>query len=501
MVLPLTLPPLGSAQRFALGRTELRDWLNGLPLGNAPEAARCVLQQLAAMNRTRLGVRTRLALAEMFREKAEAILPALEAELALATLPLSGRRRMVAGVADELLVEVAYAYKTALVALSETLVPVGIRRPFQVAVLQAMRALARRLAIGYRIYAPAPKTVWQELHLLFHLASKHRAAETFLPNRLDTPSSVYRGALLLAFAEPYRLMQGDVDRILGYLASFVDRSMLVPCAAATDGPGIFLIQPGRDVPGSALAKSRPAAPGSSNLALNCLPLVEVLLDQIDKLEAGMSLHALGLPANADQPMFRDLMQRLARQWGNVTTRQFGRLRTHARVEIFVGLRAIWNFLTHAISRGPFDAASNVWMVTNESPGGFALMHISGKSEPIRVGEVVAVRTPEACYICFVRWVLSDNPEHLEIGLQQVAPGATPVGVGSEEAVESEPALLLPEIPALRQAAAIVASYGQVDASREFLMDSEDTRLRIRATRLLEQTFSVQMFHFSAAGVP
>jgi hypothetical protein len=312
---------------------------------------------------------------------------------------------------------------------------------------------------------------------------------------------VYRGALLLAFAEPYRLMQGDVDRILGYLASFVDRSMLVPFAAATDGPGIFLIQPGRDVPGSALAKSRPAAPGSSNLALNCLPLVEVLLDQIDKLKAGMSLHELGLPANAGQPMFRDLMQRLARQWGNVATRQFGRLRTHTRVEILVGLRAIWNFLTNVSSRGPSDAASNVWMVTNESPGGFALMHISGKSEPIRVGEVVAVRTPEACHICFVRWVLSDNPEHLEIGLQQVAPGATPVGVGSEEAVESEPALLLPEIPALRQAAAIVTAYGQVDASREFLMDRADTRLRVRATRLLEQTFSVQMFHFIAAGVP
>lgn len=224
-------------------------------------------------------MRARVAFAEMFREKAEAILPALEAELALATLPLSGRRRAAARVADELLVELAYAYKTALVALSETLVPVGVHRPFQVAVLQTMRVLARRLAVGYRSYAPAPKTVWQELHLLFHIASKHRTAETFLPYRLDTPSSVYRGALLLAFAEPYRLMQGDVDRILGYLAAFVDRSMLVPCAAVTDGPGLFLIQRRRDEPGFALAKSRPAAPGPGDLALNCLPLVEVLLDQ------------------------------------------------------------------------------------------------------------------------------------------------------------------------------------------------------------------------------
>ena len=498
MTLPLTLPHPGSGQRFALGRTELRDWLNGLPLGNAPEAARCVLRQLAPMNRTRLGARARVALADVFREKAEAILPALEAELALATLPLSGRLRSAAGVADELLVEVAYAYKTALVALSDTLVPVGVRRHLQVAVLQTMRALARRLAVGYRIYAPAPKTVWQELHLLFHLAAKRRTAETLLPDRLETPSSVYRGALLLAFAEPYRLMQGDVDRILGYLASFVDRSGLVPHTGASDGPGVFLIRPGRDAPGTALAKSRPAAPGSSSLALNCLPLVEGLLDQIEKLESGVPCCELGLPANADEPMYRDLMQRLARQWGNVATRQFGRLRTHTRVEILVGLRAIWNFLTG--SHGPSDADSNAWMVTNECPGGFALMHESGTPEPIRVGEVVAVRTLEACHICFVRWVLSDNPGHLELGLQQFAPGATPVGLGSEDAAESEPALLLPEIPALHRAAAILALYGQVDASREFLMDDQDTRLRVRATKLLEQTLSFQMFHFSAAGM-
>lgn len=450
------------------------------------------------MNRTRLGVQMRIDLAEMFREKAEAILPALETELALATLPLSGRRRTAASVADELLIELAYAYKTALVALSERLFSVGVRRPFQVAVLQTMRAHARRLAVAYRIYAPAPKTVWQELHVLFHLAANHRTAETFLPGRRDTPSAVYRGALLLAFAEPYKLMQGDVDRIGGYLGSFVDRSTLVPHAGATDGPGVFLIRPGRDAPGSALAKSRPAAPGSSSLALNCLPLVEALLDQIYKLESGVPCCELGLPANADDPMFRDLMQRLARQWGNVATRQFGRLRTHTRVEILVGLRTIWNFLTG--SRGPSDADSNVWMVTNECPGGFALMHISGTSEPIRVGEVVAVRTLEACHICFVRWVLSDNPEHLELGLQQFAPGATPVGLGSEDAAESEPALLLPEIPALHRAAAILAPYGHVDASREFLMDGQDTRLRVRATKLLEQTLSFQMFHVSAAGM-
>lgn len=139
------------------------------------------------------------------------------------------------------------------------------------------------------------------------------------------------------------------------------------------------------------------------------------------------------------------------------------------------------------------------MVTNESPGGYALTHVSGRCEPIRVGEVVAVNTGETCHICVVRWVLSDNPEHLELGVQEFAPSATPIGLEGENASESELALLLPEIPALRQPSAILAPYGQVDASRELLIAGDHARLRVRATRIVEQTLSVQMFQFCPAG--
>ena len=98
----------------------------------------------------------------------------------------------------------------------------------------------------------------------------------------------------------------------------------------------------------------------------------------------------------------------------------------------------------------------------------------------------------------VRWVLSDNPEHLELGVQEFAPSATPIGLEGGNASESEPALLLPEIPALRQPSAILAPYGQVDASRELLIAGDHARLRVRATRIVEQTLSVQMFQFSPA---
>jgi len=227
MTLALTLPRPDTKLRFALTRGELGKWLDTLPVGNAPEAARCLVQQLSAINRTSLGAPYRVELAELFCSKLEAILPALEAELAQATLPLTGKRRAIATVADEALAELTYAYMSALASLSASLIPFGVRRRLQRPVLQAMRALARRLTVGYRVYAPRPATAWQDLHLLHRLASKHGIAETPIAGSAETPSSVYRNALLLAFAQPHKLMHGEVDRILAYLAAFGDRSILV----------------------------------------------------------------------------------------------------------------------------------------------------------------------------------------------------------------------------------------------------------------------------------
>jgi hypothetical protein len=141
------------------------------------------------------------------------------------------------------------------------------------------------------------------------------------------------------------------------------------------------------------------------------------------------------------------------------------------------------------------------MVTNESPRGFALMHVSGPIDSIRVGEVIGLRTREAstCHICVVRWVLSDNPEHLELGLEELAPTARPVSIRNsrEEGAEVEPVLLLPEVPSLNQAPALLAPLVPLDSTCELNLGELHSKLRVRATRLLERTVSVQLVQFSA----
>ncbi len=147
-----------------------------------------------------------------------------------------------------------------------------------------------------------------------------------------------------------------------------------------------------------------------------------------------------------------------------------------------------------------------WMITNESPDGYALMHLNGKAGRIRVGDIVALRTEtdagssERWQICLVRWAISENPEHIEIGLQVLAPEAIPALL----AIPSDPgnkaqtsALILPELPPLRNEPVLVVPAGAIhDPNHKLLLLIERANLEIRQVRasgISEQTERVEVF--------
>ena len=500
MPLHLSLPQAapGETRRFELAPEQVPGWLAGLPKEDPMKAGRLMLDQLVPLNRSRVRITLRQDVTEGVLGYAEHLLPRLDAALASGTLPLSIQTRNAAGTAEELLTELAYSYKLLLVEQSRRLFGFASSGRALLPVLRAIQMLAQRLKLGYRMYATNPKAVWHELHELYQFALRRGLANRSLVDGGETPMSVYRGALLLAFAEPLKLMQGDLDRVAAWLDRFGNQATLGPAGQQKSGQGLFLIKAQRDVPGYALSKRHHPVPQSHDLLLNTLPLAEHLLDQLARLSAGETAASLSLPAEADDPAFRDLMGRLVKHWGAVPNRRFTRLRTHARVEVCVGIRGIWEFLN---SRGAAKAGNGEWMVTNESPRGFALMHVKGPIESIRVGEVVGLRTREShtCHICVVRWVLSDNPEHLELGLEELAPTARPVSIRKTRGApqEAERVLLLPEVPSLNQAPAILAPLFPLDSTCELSLGDLQSKLRVRATRLLERTVSVQLVQFSA----
>ena len=151
-----------------------------------------------------------------------------------------------------------------------------------------------------------------------------------------------------------------------------------------------------------------------------------------------------------------------------------------------------------------------WMVTNESPDGYALMHISGHTDHLKVGDIIALQavgehaeTPPAWHICIIRWAISENPEHIELGLQVLAPRAFAVEIAHPYKIDSSnkvAALILPPTPPLRPMQSLVLPAGLLkENTRRIIVMLEAANLEIRevqATRLDEQTSTIEIFSVS-----
>ena len=159
--------------------------------------------------------------------------------------------------------------------------------------------------------------------------------------------------------------------------------------------------------------------------------------------------------------------------------------------------------------GDWDEADRVveWQVLNESPGGYAIMNIAGIKGELSSGVVLGLRRPgeTSWTVCVVRWVRSDNPDQVELGLQvlalsysavQVAFRGTPLrGVA--------PALALPVMEPVRRHAAFLAPAGTY-TSRRFIFLREGTQLYVaqgRALGLDMQTTSVELFQYEIDPYP
>ena len=88
-----------------------------------------------------------------------------------------------------------------------------------------------------------------------------------------------------------------------------------------------------------------------------------------------------------------------------------------------------------------------------------------------------------------------------MGVQMLAPKALPAvikpTITTADATFS-PVLILPEMPILKQPAALVTPHGSFLEMREFQLDQGGIVSTIRATKLLEQTNSFDVFTFSAS---
>lgn len=365
--------------------------------------------------------------------------------------------------------------------------------------------LYRHLLISALAAAPAGVGIWERIHRTFVIAQERGLS---LETPAGAPTSIvqeYGNALLLGCAQPASFTSDE----LIFIADITRRyGNLVEFTGATDEGhhGLFWIDPNRDA--SAVALNRRIPPPETQVSwFSCDRLAARLQDLLTKLELGRIPRQLGLPEFAATLAGKSVLRRLIRFWGAPARRRFNRRRQNYRATLCSGLEQLWRLL-----RAPDPSAIDTsnWMITNESPDGYALMHLSGPPGDLQVGDVVALR-PErqedqaaACspldwQVCLVRWALSENPEHLEIGLQILAPHALSATVVAPQRETNQhlAALLLPQIPNLRLVEALAVPAGslrQNEGPLVLLTERDNLEVReVHTAALEEQTGSVEVF--------
>ncbi len=505
---------------------QVKEWLDMLPMGHPFEASRTARDGLATLNRQKVAPDQRLKLLELYQATIHNLVPAVEELYSGVPLPLPEKSRQAANLARDLQVELAYGYKIVLLELVGKRLSFGANKLLPQAVEGALSALGNILVVCYQTYAPTPAGIWSEMHQLYRFAAQQDIHDEVLEGSASTRiGHTYKQALLLALADPYRLMQGEVGKTLEYLERFGNQAQLLPMAAATSSAGLFLVRLDSDKPPRPLPQDSAATDARTDLLFNTVDLARLLHQQLTRLEAGEPHKTLDLPESAKGPNYPGLMRRLIRHWGIAPKRHFNRIRNDATVDICVGIRAIHYFLSgkapfqppETVAQGEGDITvatagpapnstasqtfdSTRWEILNESAGGLAVRKVSDDPVQIRVGEVVGLNAGhgDAWNVGAVRWVQSDNPEHLEVGIQMLAPSAvaaTAKPTIASAAELTQPALLLPEMPVLKQPAALLVPRGTYHNLREYHLGQDGNMKAVRAIKLLEQTASYEMFQF------
>lgn len=374
--------------------------------------------------------------------------------------------------------------------------PTDFRLSPDLALWRSLDSMARQLLISHLIAAPARTGAWQQLHQTYALAQRLNLGAAVPRGAPSSLHHVYRMAVLMGCAQPASLTPGEVFFLAEYLARFGDYVEPLTSNLAT-APGAFWIDPNRDVP--ALSVSRKvAAPSMPLESFSCNDLTRLVRSQLAELDAGTPPKRLKLPDFAATPAGRGVLQRLAERWSGSGKRRFQRRKQHSRTLMGAGLGDLWQLCT---KREGASVELSTWMITNESPQGYAVMHVSGKTKDLSVGGIAAVRMEAAkdWQICIVRWAVSENPEHLELGLQVLAPTAIPAILAQpseSKGTEHLRALILPEIPNFRSTQLLVVPAGTVPRRQQkLLLVIEGENLVVREVHSIgidEQTASVEI---------
>ena len=256
MPLTLSLPPVDPrpANPPETRPAKVFPWLDEALTREPVEAARVIGDALAATNRVAMSDSRASSSPSDTGTTAAALWPQLEKHFAQASHPLSGDALDAAKAALGLAHELSVAYKRLLAARSGTSAILLGGQPAAGRAdppLPAMRDAHARSTAIWRIRRSRRKT-WLDAHCDLRVRARARrcTSSAIAHDQPEmTPERVYLQALLLALANPYGFLPGQLDTVIRYLQEFCHWAKLTDVAPVHRmAKAVAIIPVGHDFP-------------------------------------------------------------------------------------------------------------------------------------------------------------------------------------------------------------------------------------------------------------
>jgi hypothetical protein len=509
MTLALSLPQLDArpAHPPETRPARVQPWLDETLKRDPVEAAGVIGDALAATNRVAVPEARRLELAEKYYATALTLWPNLERHFARASHPLSGDALAAAKVALTLSAELATAYKHLLAQEADKRILLSGNRLLVALIHRCLQCTTRILVNSYMSYAPVPPRTWHDAHAIFSFAHQRNLQQTPIASDQaeSTPEKHYVQALLVALANPYGFLPGQLNQVLTYLQEHSHWARITDVAPVHRlAKAVAVVPVGHDFP--PFSANKGGNVDGSKLFLLTFDLAFQIQEQLRALEAG------GLPPSsvgrdqASKAEYMALLRRLLRQWAIPPARQFNRLSSRARVVMCAGLPGVWQY-----SRGAHaDAASmpqglpamNACQVVNHTPAGYALRQIDTTHAPLRIGDLIALRVEgrNALQVAMVRWFRNTlRGSGLEFGCELLTDNPQAAAARSEDAANAplQPAVILPEDGEDGSPSMVLVPAGAFQLEQAIAIRRGDRAETAVLTKLVEQGPGFELYEFVA----
>lgn len=521
MALNLTVPaledkPLINAETRP---PKILEFLAKLP--SSPLDAASVLQEeMEILNRQKVSPDNRYRALEIYRDHVVNIVKNLASNYCSASLPLSKEAKTYAATAESLWLELAYGYKLTLTdQVSKLFNPNS--KTSALTIHRAMEALQQLSMVYYQTYFIVPGHIWGDLHQLYYHSVQQSLHDIPLEvnDKQTSINLLYKQILLMSIADPQHLAPQDIELVADYIARFAKHTQLQGLGQLENPAGIFVISLDDEKPPVPYVKNTRQTDDSSDILFITVELARLVHQHLQMLQSGNIHRNSGLPDSAIDAKYQDMLIYLLKHWGVSPKRIYKRSSKNNVSQLGIGLIATHYFINNerfyeqpsseqTLGLGSFsNIESNTnksaikysnWKVLNISAGGTALRKFPTVSAQVRVGELLSVKNEDekTWAVAVLRWASNGEQEQLDIGTQLIAPSAKACGIRVVNAELFEPALILPAMPAIKQATSVITRTGFYAPARVLEIDEQGTISRIMITKLVERTRSFERFQFS-----